>query len=169
MAAASIAQVHFAVSSDGEPVAVKILRPGIELAIEADIDFFLWIAEWVERTQPPLRRYRPELLIISAGYDGHHTDPLAAHALTTDGYYALTAAVRALAQEVCGGRLLVVLEGGYALDALAHSVENTVLALLGRPVREPEPATPQVHPVATARVDEYLAQVVAVHRQRLQL
>ncbi len=59
VAAASIAQVHFAVSSEGAPLAVKILRPGIEQAIEADIDFFLWIAEWVERTQPPLRRYRP--------------------------------------------------------------------------------------------------------------
>jgi ubiquinone biosynthesis protein len=59
VAAASIAQVHFAVTSEGEPVAVKVLRPGIEAAIERDLDFVLWLAEWIERTQKQLRRYRP--------------------------------------------------------------------------------------------------------------
>jgi ubiquinone biosynthesis protein len=59
VAAASIAQVHLAVTSEGELVAVKVLRPGIEAAIERDLDFVLWLAEWAERTQPQLRRYRP--------------------------------------------------------------------------------------------------------------
>lgn len=59
VAAASIAQVHLAVTSEGEEVAVKVLRPGIEAAIERDLDFVLWLAQWVERTQPQLRRYRP--------------------------------------------------------------------------------------------------------------
>ena len=59
MAAASIAQVHFAVTAEGEEVAVKILRPGIEAAIERDLDFLLWLAEWAERLRPALRRYRP--------------------------------------------------------------------------------------------------------------
>src|SRR3546814_4923135 len=40
-------------------VAVKILRPGIERAFERDLEFFYWLAEWVERTQPKLRRFRP--------------------------------------------------------------------------------------------------------------
>jgi ubiquinone biosynthesis protein len=59
VAAASIAQVHFAVTTEGREVAVKVLRPGIQAAVERDLDFLLWIAEWVERTQPQLRRYRP--------------------------------------------------------------------------------------------------------------
>ncbi len=59
VAAASIAQVHFAVTTEGERVAVKILRPGIEQAIERDLDFFAWLAEWAERLHPPLRRYKP--------------------------------------------------------------------------------------------------------------
>ena len=59
VAAASIAQVHFAVTSEGAEVAVKILRPGIEQAIERDLDFLLWVAEWIERVRPALRRYRP--------------------------------------------------------------------------------------------------------------
>jgi ubiquinone biosynthesis protein len=59
IAAASIAQVHFAVTSDGREVAVKVLRPGIELAFERDLDLFYWIAELVERTQPRFRRLKP--------------------------------------------------------------------------------------------------------------
>jgi ubiquinone biosynthesis protein len=59
VAAASIAQVHFAVTSEGEAVAVKILRPGIAAAIERDLDFLLWLAEWAERVRPALRQFRP--------------------------------------------------------------------------------------------------------------
>ena len=59
VAAASISQVHFAVTVEGDEVAVKILRPGIERAIERDLDFLLWLAEWAERLRPALRRYRP--------------------------------------------------------------------------------------------------------------
>ncbi|MGE3739049.1 MAG: 2-polyprenylphenol 6-hydroxylase [Geminicoccaceae bacterium] len=59
VAAASIAQVHFAITPEGDEVAVKILRPGIEAAIERDLDFLLWLAEWAERLRPALRRYRP--------------------------------------------------------------------------------------------------------------
>jgi ubiquinone biosynthesis protein len=59
VAAASIAQVHFAVTAEGEEVAVKILRPGIERQMARDLDFFAWIAAWVERLQPAFRRLRP--------------------------------------------------------------------------------------------------------------
>ena len=59
LAAASIAQVHFAVTTEGDEVAVKILRPGIEKAFEKDLDLFLWIAELIERNYPDLRRLKP--------------------------------------------------------------------------------------------------------------
>lgn len=58
-AAASVAQVHFAVTTEGEAVAVKVLRPGVEAAIERDLDLLLWAAELVERWRPGLRNYRP--------------------------------------------------------------------------------------------------------------
>ena len=58
VAAASIAQVHFAVTKEGREVAVKVLRPGVETAFKRDIDLLRWLAEWVELTQPKLRRLR---------------------------------------------------------------------------------------------------------------
>jgi len=63
IAAASIAQVHFAETHDGRKVAVKILRPGIEEKFDADVDLLRWIAEMAERTQPQLKRLKPRASI----------------------------------------------------------------------------------------------------------
>lgn len=68
ISAASMAQVHFAVTreTDGQPgkeVAVKILRPGIELAFERDLELFAWLAAMGERTQPRLRRLKPREIV----------------------------------------------------------------------------------------------------------
>jgi ubiquinone biosynthesis protein len=59
VAAASIAQVHFAETTDGQEVAVKVLRPGIAAAFARDLDLFLWLAGWIERLYPQLRRLKP--------------------------------------------------------------------------------------------------------------
>lgn len=118
---------------------------------------------------PVLRRYEPQLLIVSAGYDGHHSDPLAKHDLTTDAYYEMTTRLRQAAEELCEGRLCVILEGGYETAALAHGVENTALALLSQPLRTPEETRPHVHPDATARVETDLEQIIEIHRTRLAL
>ncbi|MBT6094293.1 MAG: 2-polyprenylphenol 6-hydroxylase [Rhodospirillaceae bacterium] len=59
VAAASIAQVHFAVTPDGREVAVKVLRPGIEEAFERDIDLFRWVAGLIEAARPELKRLKP--------------------------------------------------------------------------------------------------------------
>jgi len=59
VAAASIAQVHFAATSDGHEVAVKVLRPGIEDAFKRDIELFYWCAEMLERLLPEFRRLKP--------------------------------------------------------------------------------------------------------------
>jgi ubiquinone biosynthesis protein len=59
IAAASISQVHLAVTTDGREVAVKVLRPNIEDAFRRDLDLFFWLATVIEATRPELRRFRP--------------------------------------------------------------------------------------------------------------
>ena len=59
VAAASIAQVHFAVTTDGREVAVKVLRPGIEAAFARDLDLFFWVAGLIDRRRPEWRRMKP--------------------------------------------------------------------------------------------------------------
>jgi acetoin utilization deacetylase AcuC-like enzyme len=80
---------------------------------------------------PALRRFAPELLFVSVGFDAHWADPLAQMALSLRGYDALMRQLAALAGELCEGRIVVVLEGGYHLGALANGWANAVRALLG--------------------------------------
>lgn len=63
VAAASIAQVHFAVTSEGSEVAVKVLRPGIERAFARDLDLFFWVARLIEARMPAMRRLRPAQVV----------------------------------------------------------------------------------------------------------
>ena len=69
-----------------------------------------------------LRLWRPDLVLVSAGFDAHHDDPLAGLTWETDDYRWITAAVCDLAEATCAGRVVSALEGGYDLDALATSV-----------------------------------------------
>ncbi|HYE48243.1 MAG TPA: 2-polyprenylphenol 6-hydroxylase [Azospirillaceae bacterium] len=63
VAAASIAQVHFAVTAEGREVAVKVLRPGIEVAFRRDIDLMYWLADWALAVQPRLKRLKPVAVV----------------------------------------------------------------------------------------------------------
>ncbi len=80
---------------------------------------------------PLVRRWQPQLILVSAGYDGHHKDPLANMRLTLGGYVDITRELLAMAQEMCDGRIVFVLEGGYQLDVLAHGLHNLAQQLLG--------------------------------------
>jgi acetoin utilization deacetylase AcuC-like enzyme len=78
---------------------------------------------------PAIDGFRPEFILISAGFDAHRDDPLAGMALSEAGYREMTAIVRQAADAHCGGRIVSVLEGGYDLKALASSVEAHLEAL----------------------------------------
>ncbi|MDE3035405.1 MAG: histone deacetylase [Nitrospirota bacterium] len=79
---------------------------------------------------PAADAFKPEFVIISAGFDAHRDDPLAGMALTEEGYEALSRIVLDVARRHCHGRVLSCLEGGYNLTALSASVERHVRALL---------------------------------------
>ena len=84
-----------------------------------------------ELVWPVLRRFRPDLVLVSAGYDAHWHDPLAMVQLSLTGYARMARELVAMAEELCGGRILFALEGGYDLQVLAHGVLNAFYALLG--------------------------------------
>lgn len=73
---------------------------------------------WRARLLPALDAFRPQLLLVSAGFDGHRLDPLADLELGPEDYRWLSAELADLAGRHCGGRLVSVLEGGYSLTAL---------------------------------------------------
>jgi acetoin utilization deacetylase AcuC-like enzyme len=79
---------------------------------------------------PEIQRYQPDLIIISAGFDAHKNDPLAQIQLTTDCFGQMTKMVMEVATDVCDGRLLSMLEGGYDYDALSSSVQLHTQTLL---------------------------------------
>ena len=78
---------------------------------------------------PVLKQFCPDVLLVSAGFDAHEHDPLASMRLTTGAFAAMTTELRRVAEQCCGGRLMLVTEGGYDLRALFDSLQACVHAL----------------------------------------
>jgi len=87
------------------------------------------LAAFENKLVPAAQRFRPDFILISAGFDGMRNDPLGCFDITPQGFAALTRAVAALADEFCQGRIVSVLEGGYRLEGLSESVIAHVTAL----------------------------------------
>jgi len=128
-----------------------------------------YLQAWRQIAVPTLNAFKPEIVLISAGYDAHWRDPLVNMQMTADGFYWLMQETCAAAAALCEGRLVVVLEGGYNLDALALSVENTVLAMGSREIGQHDEEPPPLHPEQDKRITQYLDHAVEQHRQRLGL
>lgn len=81
--------------------------------------------------KPAVRRFKPQLVMVSAGYDAHWADELSMEQLTVTGYAGIVRAIRELAEELCQEHVVLTLEGGYNLRALSESVKGTFDVLLG--------------------------------------
>ena len=81
---------------------------------------------------PRALEYRPDVVLVSAGFDPHRADPLGGMDVTERGFAAMCSAVKSVAQEVCGGKVVLLLEGGYDLHGLAQSVHACVEVLSSR-------------------------------------
>jgi len=79
---------------------------------------------------PLARDYKPDLILVSAGYDAHQRDPLGGMNVSAEGFGRMMAGLVSVSRQVCGGKLIAVLEGGYDLQGLADSVEASLKALL---------------------------------------
>jgi acetoin utilization deacetylase AcuC-like enzyme len=78
---------------------------------------------------PVVEQFRPDLLLLSAGFDAHERDPLAGMRLTTEAFSAMTTDLRRAAEKCCDGRIVAVCEGGYDLRALGDSLRAVVAAM----------------------------------------
>ena len=112
---------------------------------------------------PVARRFAPQMILVSCGFDAHRDDPLASMNLTGQGYGEMTRVMVALAEELCAGRLAFVLEGGYAASGIEEGTASVIEALL-------EPANTPLRPVPHAAPGSALATLVdaaaAVHGGR---
>jgi acetoin utilization deacetylase AcuC-like enzyme len=113
-----------------------------------------YLAVMDEVILPAVVRFRPEFILVSIGFDAHWSDPLAFMGLTVAGYADLVRRARAMALDLCQGRLVLALEGGYDLAALAACAQATFAVLAGEPVPEdrlgaasPAPTAPDIVPL----------------------
>ncbi len=78
---------------------------------------------------PVAEDFAPELVIVSAGYDAHRLDPLGGMNVTAEGFARMTEGLIRVARKTAGGRILLVLEGGYSLEGLSDSVRACLMTL----------------------------------------
>jgi acetoin utilization deacetylase AcuC-like enzyme len=109
---------------------------------------------------PAAQSFRPEMILISCGFDAHRDDPLAAMNVTREGFRDMAAIVRALAEDLCGGRIVFVLEGGYAVSGLGDGVNAVLDVMMG----DDPPKLPKSEPVLSGTaLDAVVQQVSRAH------
>lgn len=109
---------------------------------------------------PAARRFKPQLVLVSAGFDAHWQDPLARMNLSLRGYDALARSLITLADECCQGKIIFTLEGGYDTRVLALGVHNLTHALLGDDdCHDPIGPAPQTSPA----IDSILRSLCQIH------
>ena len=91
---------------------------------------YWYVRAFSELIRPLADRFQPELILVSAGFDAHWIDPLAAARLSLTGYFQITRLILEMAHELSQDRLMFCLEGGYHYEALSIGVLNVIRALL---------------------------------------
>jgi acetoin utilization deacetylase AcuC-like enzyme len=107
--------------------------------------------------KPIALEYKPELVLVSAGFDPYIRDPLGGMQVTGEGFGALASIVRDIAEATCGGRVLITLEGGYNPDGLREGVRSVLQAFTG-------PARPVQTPAAPA-AGRVIRDIISIHKK----
>jgi acetoin utilization deacetylase AcuC-like enzyme len=94
--------------------------------------------------------YKPEIILVSAGFDSYHNDPLGGMVVTEGGFAMMTRIILDIAEKHCNGKVLFALEGGYDLSGLANSVKAVIMEMKGTPIFIPDKkATPSGEVIRT--------------------
>ncbi len=89
---------------------------------------------------PAAIAFEPDVILISCGFDAHRDDPLASMEVSQDGYRAMSTIMRRLADTLCGGRIVFILEGGYSLAGIREGAEAVLESLTAASVSETPPS-----------------------------
>ncbi|XP_049405661.1 histone deacetylase 14, chloroplastic-like [Solanum stenotomum] len=110
------------------------------------------------------QRFKPDIILVSAGYDAHLLDPLASLQFTIGTYYMLASSIKQLAKDLCGGRCVVFLEGGYNLSSLSNSVAESFRSFLGDQSLASELDDPSyLHEEPLKKVKQIIEKVKHIH------
>ncbi len=107
----------------------------LNLPLSAGANDAVYEAALKQKVIPALREFHPDLVVVSAGYDAHHADPLGGMKLSTEFFRRMVERLQQTAWDLCSGRALYVLEGGYDLQALRDCVQASLEALLEAPAK----------------------------------
>lgn len=110
---------------------------------------------------PISHRFGPDMIMVSAGFDAHWRDPLANLILTRDGFYRLSEILSVLASDLCHGRLLFILEGGYDPKILQESVATILSAAAGAPNPFPEK---DIAPYEEVAIESLIERAISIHQ-----
>ncbi len=121
-----------------------------------------YLAVFEQIVSPAVRRFKPQLVLVSAGYDPHWADGLALMQVSTTGFAQMVRIIKGLADESCRGRIIICLEGGYNLQALAYSVRATFDVLLGNDSID-DPLGQSPRRLEIARIDSLIKTIRAIH------
>lgn len=122
-----------------------------------------YVRVYREILTPIVRRFQPDLILVSAGYDTHWSDQLAMMQLSVTGFAEIIRIIKGLADELCGGRMLLTLEGGYNLDAISCGVQATFSVLLDMNEIEDPIGGPR-YGGRSASIDSLLDEVKRIHQ-----
>jgi len=107
------------------------------------IDDQIYLKAFDEVVVPIVHQYKPQFILVSAGFDGHYTDPIGGLALSAKCYTSVFSRILRLAAQLCGGKLVASLEGGYSLSFLGKTVTAAIskMADFTYTVRDSQPVS----------------------------
>jgi acetoin utilization deacetylase AcuC-like enzyme len=122
-----------------------------------------FIQIFIKVLQPIALQFRPDIILLSAGFDTHYLDPLGGLAVTESGFAVMTRIVKGIANICCGGKLALTLEGGYHLGALKSSVKQVVMELCSG--EDPAPGILELTENMTGQLLPEVERVMKVQRK----
>lgn len=165
--------LYVSIHQDGWPYTGAFERVGegdgrgtnVNVPLPAGAGDEAWMTAVEKIAVPSIRRFSPAMIFVSMGFDTFWRDPQGSMNVSSAGQAQMLLSLSALSAEVCGGKLCVVLEGGYQADALRAGSENVMKVLMGQSDRFVEPfEVPKFSNETADRVDQMLQKVLRLHK-----